>query len=115
VRENSDVGTFVAHLSVVDDDSAAMYARCTASDDDSGDNGRFVCSVDDRNFALQQIYTSELKLVTSSRLDRESRADYELSISCRDFGTTALTSVATVNVKVERTHRTVQLSTRSVY
>ena len=63
-----------------------------------------------KDFVLQQIYTSELKLVTSSvkvvtssRLDRESRADYQLSISCRDFGTTALTSVITVNVKVERT------------
>jgi len=86
VRENSDVGTFVAHLSVVDADS--------------GDNGRFVCSVDDRNFALQPIYTSELKLVTSARLDRERRDEYQLSISCRDFGATPLTSVVPLSVKV---------------
>ena len=86
VRENSDVGTFVAHLSVVDADSA--------------DNGRFVCSVDDRNFALQRIYTSELKLVTTTRLDRERRDDYQLSISCRDFGVTPLTSVVPLHVKV---------------
>jgi len=86
VRENSDVGTFVAHLSVVDADS--------------GDNGRFICSVDDRNFALQQIYTSELKLVTSTRLDRERRDEYQLSISCRDFGATPLTSVVPLTVKV---------------
>ena len=92
VRENSDVGTFVAHLSVVDADS--------------GDNGRFVCSVDNRNFALQQIYTSELKLVTSSRLDRERRDDYQLSISCRDFGVTPLTSVVALNVKVRHAVRT---------
>jgi len=86
VRENADVGTFVAHLSVVDADS--------------GDNGRFICSVDNRNFGLQQIYTSELKLVTSTRLDRERRDNYQLSISCRDFGARPLTSVVPLTVKV---------------
>lgn len=93
------MGTFVAHLSVVDADS--------------GDNGRFVCSVDDRNFALQPIYTSELKLVTSARLDRERRNEYQLSISCRDFGTTPLTSVVPLNVKVrvstQRRHQLTEL------
>jgi len=48
VRENAEVGTFVAHLSVIDADS--------------GDNGRFSCSVDDVNFLLQHIYASELKV-----------------------------------------------------
>jgi len=69
-------------------------------DADSTDNGRFVCSVDDRQFALQPIYTSELKLVTASRLDRERREEYQLSISCRDFGDPSLTSVVPLNVKV---------------
>ena len=67
MRENSDVGTFVSHLSVVDADS--------------GDNGRFVCSVNHRNFALQPIYPTELKLVTSARLDRERRDEYQLIVS----------------------------------
>jgi len=48
VRENAEVGTFVAHLSVIDADSE--------------DNGRFLCTVDDSNFALQLIYASELKV-----------------------------------------------------
>jgi len=48
VRENADVGTFVAHLSV--------------TDADHGENGRFLCAVDDGNFSLQHIYASELKV-----------------------------------------------------
>lgn len=86
VRENSEIGTFVAHLSVVDADSA--------------DNGRFLCAVDDRHFALEQLYPSELKLVTATVLDREQRESYDLSISCRDFGVPAHTSVVPLWVKV---------------
>jgi len=77
----------VAHLSVVDADSgnggqcgqcgrwSVVSGKWKVVDADSGDNGRFVCSVDNRNFALQQIYTSELKLVTSSRLHCYSKVE----------------------------------------
>lgn len=86
VRENAEIGMFVAHLSVVDEDS--------------GDNGKFLCAVDDRNFVLQPIYSSELKLVTASRLDREQRDSYELSISCKDYGLQPQSSVVPLKVKV---------------
>jgi hypothetical protein len=88
VRENSDVGTFVAHLSVVDADS--------------GDNGRCLCAVDDRHFSLEQLYPTELKLITAAVLDRERRDTYDLTISCRDFGTIPLTSTVPLRVKVRK-------------
>ena len=87
VKENADIGTFVAHLSVVDADS--------------GNNGKFLCAVDNQNFALQQIYASELKLVTAARLDREFRDEYDLSISCRDYGAPqSHTAVVPLRVRV---------------
>ena len=86
MRENSEIGTFVAHLSVVDADS--------------GENGRFLCTVDDRNFGLEQLYPSELKVVTAAVLDREQKESYDLSISCRDFGLDPLSSVVPLWVKV---------------
>ena len=63
MRENSEAGAFVAHLSVVDADS--------------GDNGRVHCAVNHPAFVLEQIYASELKvgLLTLSLTEIDTRQD----------------------------------------
>jgi len=71
--ESSAVGSFVAHVSVVDGDSAA--------------SGRVNCSVSRPTvFRLQQKYATEFQLVTAAALDRERTARYELTIRCQDGG-----------------------------
>lgn len=42
------VGTFLAHMTVVDADS--------------GQNGRFNCSLNDNNFRLQQLFPTEYQV-----------------------------------------------------
>jgi len=87
VLEGSDVGTFVAHVSV--------------EDADAGVNGRFQCEILDSSFfALRQLYPSEFKVVTAAKFDRELRDSYEFSLACRDDGLPALMSVTTVLVVV---------------
>lgn len=86
VRENSPVGTFVAHLSV--------------ADADSDDNGRVACSIDSPQFVLDPLYEDELKVMTAVALDREQRDSYVISVLCRDFGRHPLTSLASLKICV---------------
>jgi len=88
VLEGSDVGTFVAHVSV--------------EDLDGQENGLFHCSLleGDAYFELRQLYTSEFKVITLVKFDREQRDRYDLTISCVDNGSPALTSTLSVRVNV---------------
>jgi len=90
VLENGKAGTFVAHV--------------TIADSDSGENGRFNCSLtsDDNSnkFQLRRIYETEFQLVTLTPLDRESRDLYNVTIECTDFGIPARTSRRSVHIAV---------------
>lgn len=71
--ESSAVGSFVAHVSVIDRDSAA--------------SGHVNCSVNRPSvFALRQKYATEFQLITAAVLDRERTAHYSLKIRCQDGG-----------------------------
>lgn len=73
IPESSPIGTFVAHVTVVDQDSGA--------------NGRVNCSVSSPTaFGLIQKYATEYQLVTAAVLDRERAAQYGLTIRCQDGG-----------------------------
>ena len=94
VAESAVEGTFVAHVGVVDADGF-------------GDNSRTSCAVVDSSaFRLQQLVAGsrpEYKLVTTvspDYLDRETTAVHHVTITCRDFGSPALTSSVDVAVDV---------------
>jgi len=81
VPEDAPPGTFVGHVIV--------------GDPDRGASGRFNCSVvdrdaaaaaDRRHFRLRRMFGAEYHLVTSSSLDRERRASYELGVACSGVG-----------------------------
>ena len=86
VAENADPGTFVAHISVVDGDS--------------GNNGKFTCSIDNPNFKLEKLYLTEFKVVTARRFDRERKSHYELALTCRDKGQQPQVSIAPIHVTI---------------
>lgn len=87
VVEGSDVGAFVAHV--------------TVDDKDSGPNGKFHCYILDSNlFELRQMYPTEFKVVTLARFDREVRDEYSFTITCRDSGLPSKTSSLQIQVKI---------------
>ena len=86
VMENSEAGTFVAHLSV--------------TDDDEGDNGRVHCEVSNDRFDLLRIYRSEFKVVTAMPLDREVMNSHDMVVTCSDSGQPGLSSTANLTVSV---------------
>ncbi len=74
VLENSEVGTFVAHVKV--------------SDPDGGPFGEVECSMQSPYFDLEKITDNakEYKIVTRVVFDREVRGKYSASLSCTDKG-----------------------------
>ncbi|XP_027711163.1 protocadherin beta-2-like [Vombatus ursinus] len=69
------------------------------SDLDSGENGRVVCSIqDDLPFALKSSVENFYTLVTEGALDRESRAEYNITITVMDLGSPRLKSEYNITV-----------------
>jgi len=96
IAEGSAVGSFVAHLSVFDDDS--------------GSNGRFTCDLREEGtagqrprFALTPMIggsDGEFQITTTVELDHEQQAIHELTVVCSDYGTPSMTSMMRVMVNV---------------
>ena len=88
VRENQRAGQFVAHVAV--------------DDADAGVNGECWCSLTGgaSDFRLLQLSAGTYKLVTTTVMDRESRGDYEVQLTCRDRGDPVMTSHLVVPVTV---------------
>ena len=101
VEEDADMETFVAHI--------------TVTDEDQGRNGNFNCSLDDNHFQLQKLYESEYKIVTRALLDRELRSEYNLAIKCEDFGKEPQVAIKHIRVLVVDVNDNVPVFTKDVY
>uniref|UniRef100_A0A8D1BH73 Protocadherin alpha subfamily C, 2 n=1 Tax=Sus scrofa TaxID=9823 RepID=A0A8D1BH73_PIG len=87
VREDAQVGTTIALISV--------------SDRDSGANGQVTCSLMPHSpFKLVSTFKNYYSLVLDGTLDRESVASYKLVVSARDGGSPSLWATARVSVEV---------------
>nr|XP_014335042.1 PREDICTED: protocadherin alpha-12 [Bos mutus] len=85
VREDAQVGTVIALVSV--------------SDRDSGANGQVTCSLMAHNpFKLVSTFKNYYSIVLDSVLDRESASNYEVVVTARDGGSPSLTALVDVNV-----------------
>ncbi|KAI4569891.1 hypothetical protein MJT46_007185 [Ovis ammon polii x Ovis aries] len=87
VREDAQVGTVIALISV--------------SDRDSGANGQVTCSLMPHNpFKLVSTFKNYYSLVLDNTLNRESVANYEVVVTARDGGLPSLSATASVSVEV---------------
>nr|XP_025873592.1 protocadherin beta-15-like isoform X1 [Vulpes vulpes] len=70
-------------------------------DRDSGDNGKMTCCIqDDLPFLLKPSEENFYTLVTKGALDRESQAEYNITITVSDLGTPRLQTQHTITVTV---------------
>ncbi|XP_078810335.1 protocadherin alpha-5 isoform X39 [Oryzias latipes] len=88
VPEDSKPGTTVALISI--------------NDQDSGLNGKVVCSVDGETpFNLSPSVQDRMySLVTKSQLDREKQSQYSITVVAKDAGQPAHSSEKTINVVI---------------
>ncbi|XP_036704229.1 LOW QUALITY PROTEIN: protocadherin beta-4 [Balaenoptera musculus] len=85
-------------------------------DRDSGDNGRMVCSIPDNlPFILKPTFKNFYTLVTESPLDRESRAEYNITITVTDMGTPRLKTEHNITVLVSDVNDNAPAFTQTSY
>ena len=101
ISENQAVDTFVAHVSV--------------KDEDSGPSGDVTCSLIDPFFRLVAIYDKDFKIVTKRVLDRENISQHNIAIICRDDGAPQLQSIKHVTVAVADENDNSPLFTATTY
>ncbi|XP_052597943.1 protocadherin beta-6-like [Peromyscus californicus insignis] len=78
-----------------------IVAVFSVSDADSENNQEVTCSIDDNlPFLLRPSMENFYTLETDGALDRESRAEYNITITVTDMGTPRLTTQHTITVQV---------------
>ncbi|XP_059102384.1 protocadherin-3-like [Peromyscus eremicus] len=93
-----------------------VVAVFSVSDSDSGDNGRMVCSILNHfPFLLKSTFKNYYTLVTEGPLDRESRAEYNITITVTDMGTPRLTTQHTITVQVSDVNDNAPAFTQTSY
>ncbi|XP_054998770.1 protocadherin beta-18-like [Sorex araneus] len=78
-----------------------VVAVFSIRDQDTGDNGKMICSIqDDLPFFLKPTFKNFYTVVTAHPLDRESQAEYNITITVTDMGTPRLQTQHTITVLV---------------
>ncbi|XP_014384494.1 PREDICTED: protocadherin beta-4 [Myotis brandtii] len=85
-------------------------------DRDSGDNGKMICSIPDNlPFVLKPTFKNFYTLVTESPLDRESRAQYNVTITVTDMGTPRLKTQHNITLLVSDVNDNAPAFTQTSY
>ncbi|XP_007461550.1 PREDICTED: protocadherin beta-5 [Lipotes vexillifer] len=93
-----------------------VVAVFSVSDPDSEDNGRMVCSIqNDLPFLLKPTFKNFYTLVTERPLDRESRAEYNVTITVTDMGTPRLKTQHNITVLVSDVNDNAPAFTQTSY
>ncbi|XP_053423151.1 protocadherin beta-15-like [Nycticebus coucang] len=85
-------------------------------DRDSGENGKTVCSIQENvPFMLQPSVENFYRLVTEGGLDRESQAEYNITVTVTDLGTPRLQTQQNITVLVSDINDNVPAFTQTSY
>ncbi|XP_032952932.1 protocadherin beta-18-like [Rhinolophus ferrumequinum] len=93
-----------------------VVAVFSVRDQDSDDNGRMVCSIQDNlPFLLKPTYKNFYTLVTERPLDRETRTEYNITITVTDLGTPRLKTQHNITVLVSDVNDNAPAFTQTSY
>uniref|UniRef100_A0A286XUB6 Protocadherin beta 15 n=1 Tax=Cavia porcellus TaxID=10141 RepID=A0A286XUB6_CAVPO len=117
VNDNSPEITISSLISSIPENSPETeVALFKTRDRDSGENGKMVCSIqDDIPFALKPSVENFYRLVTEGALDRETTAQYNITITVTDLGTPRLKTQHTITVLVSDVNDNAPTFTQSSY
>ncbi|XP_009888980.1 PREDICTED: protocadherin beta-15-like [Charadrius vociferus] len=93
-----------------------VVALFSVRDRDSGDNGRMECAIDgDVPFSLTPTFDNYYELRTNAALDRERTAQYNITITAIDWGTTRLSSRESIFVQISDVNDNPPEFTQEIY
>ncbi|XP_003404600.1 protocadherin beta-2 [Loxodonta africana] len=93
-----------------------IVAVFSVSDPDSGDNGKMVCFIqDDLPFFLKPSVENFYTLVINTALDRESRSEYNVTITVTDLGSPRLKTQHNITIWVSDVNDNAPTFTESSY
>ncbi|XP_072812505.1 protocadherin beta-16-like [Vicugna pacos] len=117
VNDNPPEVTISALTSPIPENSPEiMVAVFSVSDPDSGDNGKTISSIqDDLPFLLKPSVKNFYSLVTRRALDREERAEYNITITVTDMGTPRLKTQHNITVLVSDVNDNAPAFTQASY
>ncbi|XP_072120761.1 protocadherin Fat 4-like [Mobula birostris] len=103
VNDNAPELTFTSSANAVAENAAVgtIVALISAEDKDSGQNGQVQCQIPSKlPFKLDSSITNSWILLIQRSLDRETTSSYDITLTCMDTGSPALTSKETIHVEV---------------
>ncbi|XP_023442897.2 protocadherin beta-15-like [Dasypus novemcinctus] len=117
INDNSPELTISSLTSPIPENSPETeVALFRIRDRDSGDNGRMTCSIaGDLPFLLKPSAENFYTLVTEGALDRESRAEYNVTITVTDLGSPSLKTEHVITVQVSDVNDNAPAFTRTSY
>ncbi|KAG3266114.1 protocadherin beta-15 [Ictidomys tridecemlineatus] len=117
VNDNSPELTISSFTSPIPENSPETeVALFRTRDRDSGENGRTVCSIqDDVPFTLKPSVENFYRLVTEGALDRETRAQYNITITVTDLGTPRLKTEHSIIILVSDVNDNTPTFTQTSY
>ncbi|XP_014776984.1 protocadherin-18 [Octopus bimaculoides] len=86
ISEDTKVGSFIAYVSVIDNDV--------------GLNGQVECRIEQDNFLLLNLGSNEYKVTLKKKVDREIKDRYSITISCQDNGSPSLVTNRKFSIQV---------------
>ncbi|XP_029816069.1 protocadherin beta-16-like [Manacus vitellinus] len=93
-----------------------VVALFSVRDRDSGDNGRTECSIEgDLPFSLTPTFDNYYELRTNAALDRESTAQYNITITATDWGRARLSSRENIFVQISDVNDNPPEFTQEIY
>ncbi|XP_023390677.1 cadherin-23-like [Pteropus vampyrus] len=96
--------------------SETLVALFSVRDQDTGENGRTVCSIqDDVPFFLKPTFKNFFTVVSEKALDREVRAEYNITITVIDMGTPRLKTECNITVMVSDVNDNAPAFTQTSY
>ncbi|ERE83181.1 protocadherin-3-like protein [Cricetulus griseus] len=117
VNDNPPELTLTSVNSPIPENSAEIVvAVFSVADLDSGDNGKVTCSIQNNlPFILKRSVENFYTIVSEGALDRESRAEYNITITVTDLGTPRLTTQHTITVQVSDVNDNAPAFTQTSY
>ncbi|XP_054024621.1 protocadherin beta-15-like [Dryobates pubescens] len=103
VNDNAPEIQLTSHTASIPEDAPprTLVALFSVRDRDAGDNGRIECTIDgDLPFTLTPTFGNFYELRTNAALDRETTAEYNISIRATDWGPRRLSSRQSLWVQV---------------